>query len=415
MKFKLIGGTLLLLAFGSFAQTPNPVLTDTLVKNKQLILAKYIPMANGEYLYSGYQIPLDVFVKKVEDFKAALNKQIDQEKNQTLKDLKRKDIEFYSYNVLDHYRIYYGMDSVGMENFAKVLQEKKAAPNYYQLIDSAHKLAFTKKLTVDERKSIESLVRKNGDVNQVALFKTSAAYRTWLNDYLKEVQRKKYPADTAYGYGGDHVAMLKAISAEISDPFIKEYLLYTFTGTVIKSVKNEKAKENAYNDFMAAVTNQAYKTGIQEIYTNYKNMTAHVLAPEFTYVDVDGKDVSLKALRGKYVYIDVWATWCGPCKAEIPFLTKIEHEYQDKNIHFVSLSVDRIADKAKWHAYVKDNKLQGIQVLADKDFSSDFVKKFNINSIPRFILIDPAGKIVSGDAKRPSDPELRKELDKLLK
>ncbi|MNY42181.1 hypothetical protein D3C86_1770460 [compost metagenome] len=53
--------------------------------------------------------------------------------------------------------------------------------------------------------------------------------------------------------------------------------------------------------------------------------------------------------------------------------------------------------------------------MADKDFSSDFVKKYNINSIPRFLLIDPAGKIVSGDAKRPSDPQLRKQFDTLLK
>ncbi|MNL70938.1 hypothetical protein D3C87_1960090 [compost metagenome] len=53
--------------------------------------------------------------------------------------------------------------------------------------------------------------------------------------------------------------------------------------------------------------------------------------------------------------------------------------------------------------------------MADKDFSSDFIKQYNINSIPRFILIDPAGNIVSGNAKRPSDPELRKELDNLLK
>ncbi|MNY06128.1 hypothetical protein D3C86_1388720 [compost metagenome] len=81
----------------------------------------------------------------------------------------------------------------------------------------------------------------------------------------------------------------------------------------------------------------------------------------------------------------------------------------------MSLSVDQQKDKSKWTSYVKDNKLGGIQLLADQDFNSDFVKKYNINSIPRFILIDPAGKIVSGDAKRPSNPELRKQFDTLLK
>lgn len=414
MKLKLISGTLMLLAFNSFAQDPKAQLSDALVKNKQNVLAKYVPMSKGEYLYSGYQLPLDSFVNRINNFKKALKVEIDQEKDPAIKELKRKDIEFYTYNVLSHYKIYYGMDSMGMENFSKLLQEKKGAANYYQLIDSAQKLAFPKRLTKEERGFLDSLTSLNADLNNAALFKTSAAYRSWLNDYLKNVQRKKYPADQSLGYGGDNFAILKAINAEVSNPFIKEYMLYTFTGTVLKSVKNAGAKETAYNDFMAVVANPTYKTSIQEIYTNYKNMSSNALAPDFVYHNVDGKQVSLKSLRGKYVYIDVWATWCAPCKAEIPFLTKVEEDYKNKNIHFVSLSVDKMADKAKWQAYVKDNKLQGIQVMADKDFTSEFVKKFNINSIPRFLLIDPKGKIVSGDAKRPSDPELRKQFDALL-
>jgi len=125
--------------------------------------------------------------------------------------------------------------------------------------------------------------------------------------------------------------------------------------------------------------------------------------------------VRLSELRGKYVYIDIWATWCVPCKAEIPFLSKLESDYSTKNIVFLSLSVDHSSDKAKWVSYVKNNRLGGIQVIADKDFSSDFISKFNVASIPRFILIDPVGKIVFANAARPSDPGLRNHLDHLLK
>ncbi len=96
------------------------------------------------------------------------------------------------------------------------------------------------------------------------------------------------------------------------------------------------------------------------------------------------------------------------------FLQKVEKDYHGKNIEFVSLSVDKQADKGKWEKYVKENKLGGIQVIADKDFESEFIRKFNIAAIPRFILIDPKGKIVSGDALRPSDPALRDLLNKLL-
>ncbi|MHA7944992.1 TlpA family protein disulfide reductase [Formosa sp. 3Alg 14/1] len=133
------------------------------------------------------------------------------------------------------------------------------------------------------------------------------------------------------------------------------------------------------------------------------------------YVNVDGSTTSLESLRGKYVYIDVWATWCAPCKAEIPALKALEKEYHDKNITFVSLSVDDDRthggswDKAKedWLAMVADKELSGVQVMAPEGWKSQFVRDYKINGIPRFILIDPAGLIVDPSAPRPSDEKLK--------
>lgn len=413
MKSIIITSILTAASLFSFAQD-NKELTDNLLKDKQQVLAKYIPMFDGGYSNSAFQFPLDSLLSRVNAFKADYDQQISKEKSAELRALKKKDALFYSHALLYKYQIYYKTDSAAMERMYRVIEEKRSAPNFDALMDSARAVAFPKRLGEAERARIDAIIGSNNSVNDGALFKTSKAYRVWLNSYLSAVQRKKYPADLALGYGAEQVSMLKTVAAEISDPFIKQYLLYTGTATVIKSVKSAEAKENAYKDFMAVVSNPVYKKNITETYTNYKNMTGNAVSPDFNYIDVDGKLVSLKSLRGKYVYIDVWATWCGPCKAEIPFLAKIEHDYQDKNIHFVSLSVDQMKDKTKWINYVKENKLQGIQLMADKDFGSDFVKKFNINSIPRFILIDPNGKIVSGDAKRPSDPELRKQFDQLL-
>ena len=138
-------------------------------------------------------------------------------------------------------------------------------------------------------------------------------------------------------------------------------------------------------------------------------------APGFDYVNFKGGKTKLSDLNGKYVYIDVWATWCGPCRAEIPFLKKAEEKYHDKNIAFVSISVDVDKDLEKWKKFVEEKQLGGIQLFADKNWSSDFMKSFSINSIPRFILIDPSGKVVSADAARPSSPKLQEQLDGLLK
>ena len=139
------------------------------------------------------------------------------------------------------------------------------------------------------------------------------------------------------------------------------------------------------------------------------------ISPSFDYENFKGGKTKLEDLRGKYVYIDVWATWCGPCRAEIPHLQKVEEQYKGKNIAFVSLSVDEAKDYEKWKKMVADKSLGGIQLIADKNWNSDFVTAYSINSIPRFILIDPKGNIVNADAARPSDPELQVLFDSLLK
>ena len=124
---------------------------------------------------------------------------------------------------------------------------------------------------------------------------------------------------------------------------------------------------------------------------------------------MSGKKVSLSDFKGKYVYIDIWATWCGPCQREIPHLQKLEEKYHGKDIYFVSISCDNYK-KAwwnRWWAVVK-----GIQFhFGNGDaFKNDYM----IKGIPRFILLDKEGKIISVDMSRPSDPKTIAKLDELL-
>ena len=136
-------------------------------------------------------------------------------------------------------------------------------------------------------------------------------------------------------------------------------------------------------------------------------------APNFDFENHAGGKTTLESLKGKYVYIDLWATWCGPCRAEIPFLKELEKSLHDKNIAFVSISTDSEKDHEKWRTFVKEKELSGIQLYADRA-NMDFIKAFNVNTIPRFILIDPTGNVVDADAARPSDPKLKEQLAGLL-
>ncbi|WP_227740340.1 TlpA disulfide reductase family protein [Salegentibacter sp. BLCTC] len=137
-------------------------------------------------------------------------------------------------------------------------------------------------------------------------------------------------------------------------------------------------------------------------------------SPNFkNYINYDGGTSSLKDILGQYIYIDMWATWCGPCKYEIPFLLELEEEYKDKDIKFVSISIDARKDEDKWRKMIEDKGLTGTQLLADNEYQSQFVQDYYIQGIPRFIILDPEGNIVDYDAPRPSEPRLREVLDEL--
>lgn len=134
------------------------------------------------------------------------------------------------------------------------------------------------------------------------------------------------------------------------------------------------------------------------------------IAPTFSYPDINGKMVSLESLKGKVVYIDVWATWCGPCKYEFPFQKKLEEELKGEDIVFVSISIDEGKDKMAWEKMVKEEELGGFQLFATGGKESKITTDYVIQGIPYFIIIDKEGKLVEVFATRPSDPETKEKL-----
>jgi thiol-disulfide isomerase/thioredoxin len=177
---------------------------------------------------------------------------------------------------------------------------------------------------------------------------------------------------------------------------------------------------NAYNkvyyDGIMAMSqaDEKFRDDLTYKYHKVRKLAKGMPSPQFVdYKNHNGSLTSLKDLEGKYIYIDVWATWCGPCIAEIPSLKQVEEEFKGKNITFVSLSIDTANDHKAWVEMVKDKELGGIQLMADKDWNSKFVKDYAIEGIPRFILIDPSGNIFNAEAPRPSNPKLVNMLQEL--
>ncbi len=157
------------------------------------------------------------------------------------------------------------------------------------------------------------------------------------------------------------------------------------------------------------VGNPVFPKMISGIEIQKERLKAGCPALNFRYKDNKGRWVELKDFKGKYVYIDIWATWCGPCKAEIPYLKQLEKEMKGKKIVFVSMSCDE--DKAVWEKYVKEQRLSGVQLWMGK--GKDMKDFYQIQSVPRFILLDKKGDIVDAFMTRPSDKKTKETLIKL--
>lgn len=178
----------------------------------------------------------------------------------------------------------------------------------------------------------------------------------------------------------------------------------------------EKPELNAdFRDFILANSNdENLKKEAQNAYDSAQKLASGTPAPTFEYPNIKGEKVSLQSLLGKVVYVDVWATWCGPCRFEIPHLKELEKSFHGKNVAFVSISIDEVKDQQKWKDFIAQNGLGGIQLMADAAWKSQIVSDYLIQGIPRFILIDKEGKLVSADASRPSDPQTKQKIQSLL-
>ena len=135
------------------------------------------------------------------------------------------------------------------------------------------------------------------------------------------------------------------------------------------------------------------------------------IAPDFTQNDVNDKPVTLSGFRGKYVLVDFWASWCGPCRGENPNVVKAYDKYKAKNFTILGVSLDRPGKKDAWLAAIKADGLEWTEVSDLKFWDNAAAKAYHIHSIPQNYLIDPSGKII---AKNLRGDELNKKLATLF-
>ncbi len=198
----------------------------------------------------------------------------------------------------------------------------------------------------------------------------------------------------------------------------RELLMALFVAHMSYGIRMDYNMEVKLIDFFQKDYPQSkYLVGLNYILTDYHELKSGMPMKDLEMRDVNGKVFKLSDLKKDLVYIDVWATWCGPCVDELKYAAKLSKKYSAyPDLKFLYVSID--SDTASWKKFLRKNSqikgLHGIQnagVLAD---SSMVTELYKINGIPRYILIDKNGNIVTANAKRPSQLLSDNYLDSLL-
>ena len=163
--------------------------------------------------------------------------------------------------------------------------------------------------------------------------------------------------------------------------------------------------------FLAENTTPKFVDKLEKLKAKWEPISPGKEVPDFQFTDMKGETVKLSDLKGNLVYIDIWATWCGPCIAEHPNWDKVKEEYKDKPVAFLTVSIDDTREP--WEKMVKNKKMEGLQWFAENAWQSELAQFFMVNAIPRFLLLDKEGKIIDPSAERPSG-NIREILDKHL-
>jgi thiol-disulfide isomerase/thioredoxin len=205
-------------------------------------------------------------------------------------------------------------------------------------------------------------------------------------------------------------ARMMVIDQLLTNQLVKDQFSYNYIKSDL-DYRGPAYVKVEYDKFMKDNQSPILADKLKESHDKWKTILPGMEVPDFTFVNMEGESVELSDLRGKLVYIDIWATWCGPCIAEHPQWDKLRDEYKDKAVSFLTISID--FKREPWEKMVKAKNMEGLQWYAPGDFKSELATHFMVNGIPRFILLDREGKIIDPSADRPSG-DIRAMLDQHL-
>jgi thiol-disulfide isomerase/thioredoxin len=243
----------------------------------------------------------------------------------------------------------------------------------------------------------------------IPLVNASASSSYLYLEFLKSYVDYKLKTGLAAAPAADPNHMRDAIIDENWQGYLRDYLHTSYIYALLSGHSFEEA-ENRYNHVKATLTTPSFIALLEKSFAAQKQLMPGKPAPNFTVTNLAGKTFQLLDLNGKVVYLDIWATWCGPCLKEIPAMEKLIDEMEGEDVVFLSISVD--VNEAAWKKMVADKNMKGMHGISPGDFNAPIAKAYQVNGIPRYVLIDKDGNIADPNAPRPA--EAKPALEALL-
>ena len=261
---------------------------------------------------------------------------------------------------------------------------------------------------------------KKDDFYEVSGSEASSQLKDLINIFGKknfEVEKAMADADSLKQSGAsDSVQLIAATrkTAAVQDlnTYLKQFINTNANPTICALALSWSSRSFSKGEFEASLTDLLKKypgnSVLQGLKQNYDQQLAQMAqqegqqsgnswvgqqAPDFALPDVNGHTVSLASYRGKYLLVDFWASWCGPCRAENPNVVKVHNEFKGKNFAILGVSLDK--EKDAWQEAIRADKLDWTHISDLKFWSSKAVETFKFDGIPFNLLIDPQGKVIA--------------------